>query len=44
MPRRKRIAGKELIRALKKAGFEVVRVQGTGYRVAITAFATPTAV
>ena len=32
MPRRKRLTGKELIRALKKAGFEVVRVQGSHHR------------
>jgi predicted RNA binding protein YcfA (HicA-like mRNA interferase family) len=32
MPRRKRITGKELIRALKKAGFAVVRVQGSHHR------------
>ena len=33
MPRRKRLTGKELIRGLKKAGFEVVRVEAatTGY-------------
>ena len=32
MPRRKRLTGKELIRALKNAGFEVVRVQGSHHR------------
>jgi predicted RNA binding protein YcfA (HicA-like mRNA interferase family) len=32
MPRRKRVTGKELIRALKKDGFEVVRIQGSHYR------------
>jgi len=32
MPRRRRITGKELIRALKKAGFEVVRTQGSHHR------------
>ncbi len=32
MPRRKRITGKELIRALKKAGFQVIRVQGSHHR------------
>ena len=32
MPRRKRVTGKELIRALKKAGFEVVRVQSSHHR------------
>lgn len=32
MPRRKRLTGKELIRALKAAGFEVVRVQGSHHR------------
>jgi predicted RNA binding protein YcfA (HicA-like mRNA interferase family) len=32
MPRRKRITGKELIRALKKAGFTVIRTQGSHYR------------
>ena len=32
MPRRKRITGKELIRALGKAGFAVVRVQGSHHR------------
>jgi len=32
MPRRKRLTGKELIRALKKAGFAVVRVQGSHHR------------
>ena len=32
MPRRKRLTGKELIRALKKAGFEVVRVHGSHHR------------
>ena len=30
MPRRKRITGKELIRALKKFGFEVLRTEGRG--------------
>lgn len=32
MPRRKRVTGKELIRALKKIGFDVVRVQGSHHR------------
>jgi predicted RNA binding protein YcfA (HicA-like mRNA interferase family) len=32
MPRRKRITGKELIRALRKAGFEVIRTQGSHHR------------
>jgi predicted RNA binding protein YcfA (HicA-like mRNA interferase family) len=32
MPRRKRLTGKELIRALKKAGFGVIRVQGSHHR------------
>ena len=32
MPRRKRITGKELIRALKKVGFEVVRTKGSHHR------------
>ncbi len=32
MPRRKRLTGKELIRALGKAGFVVVRVQGSHHR------------
>jgi predicted RNA binding protein YcfA (HicA-like mRNA interferase family) len=32
MPRRKRITGKNLIRALKKIGFQVVRVQGSHHR------------
>jgi predicted RNA binding protein YcfA (HicA-like mRNA interferase family) len=32
MPRRKRLTGKELIRALKKCGFAVVRVQGSHHR------------
>ena len=32
MPRRQRLTGKELIRALKKAGFEVVRIQGSHHR------------
>lgn len=32
MPRRKRVTGKELIRALKKIGFEVVRTQGSHHR------------
>jgi predicted RNA binding protein YcfA (HicA-like mRNA interferase family) len=32
MPRRKRLTGRELIRALRKAGFEVVRVQGSHHR------------
>jgi predicted RNA binding protein YcfA (HicA-like mRNA interferase family) len=32
MPRRKRVTGKELIRALKKVGFEVVRIQGSHHR------------
>jgi predicted RNA binding protein YcfA (HicA-like mRNA interferase family) len=29
MPRRKRVTGQELIRALRKAGFAVVRIQGS---------------
>jgi predicted RNA binding protein YcfA (HicA-like mRNA interferase family) len=32
MPRRKRITGKELIRALKKVGFAIVRTQGSHHR------------
>lgn len=32
MPRRKRVTGRELIRALKKIGFDVVRVQGSHHR------------
>jgi predicted RNA binding protein YcfA (HicA-like mRNA interferase family) len=32
MPRRKRITGKELIRALSKAGFVVIRTQGSHHR------------
>ena len=32
MPRRKRVTGKELIRALKQAGFSVVRTQGSHHR------------
>ena len=32
MPRRKRLTGKELIRARRKPGFEVVRVQGSHHR------------
>ena len=32
MPRRKRVTGKELIRALKTVGFEVVRTQGNHHR------------
>jgi predicted RNA binding protein YcfA (HicA-like mRNA interferase family) len=32
MPRRKRVTGKELIRALKKAGFIVFRVHGSHHR------------
>jgi predicted RNA binding protein YcfA (HicA-like mRNA interferase family) len=32
MPRRKRLTGKELIRALKKAQFQVVRIQGSHHR------------
>ena len=32
MPRRKRLTGKELIRALKKVGFQVVRIQGSHHR------------
>jgi predicted RNA binding protein YcfA (HicA-like mRNA interferase family) len=32
MPRRKRITGKELIRVLGKAGFAVIRVQGSHHR------------
>jgi predicted RNA binding protein YcfA (HicA-like mRNA interferase family) len=32
MPRRKRLTGKELIRAFKKVGFEVVRVKGSHHR------------
>ena len=32
MARRKRLTGKELIRALKKVGFEVVRIKGSHHR------------
>ncbi len=32
MPRRKRLTGKELIRSLKKAGFDVIRVHGSHHR------------
>ena len=32
MPRGKRITGKELIRALKRAGFVVVRTRGSHHR------------
>lgn len=32
MPRRKRLTGKELIRALGKTGFAVVRTQGSHHR------------
>jgi predicted RNA binding protein YcfA (HicA-like mRNA interferase family) len=32
MPRRKRLTGKDLIRSLKKAGFAVVRIQGSHHR------------
>jgi len=32
MPRRKRVTGKELIRALKKFGFDVIRTQGSHHR------------
>ena len=32
MPRRKRLTGKQLIRALKAAEFEVARVQGSHHR------------
>jgi predicted RNA binding protein YcfA (HicA-like mRNA interferase family) len=32
MPRRKRITGKDLIRALKRAGFRVVRTRGSHHR------------
>jgi predicted RNA binding protein YcfA (HicA-like mRNA interferase family) len=32
MPRRGRITGKELIRALKKAGFTVICIQGSHHR------------
>ena len=32
MPRRRRITGKQLIRALGKAGFAVIRVQGSHHR------------
>jgi predicted RNA binding protein YcfA (HicA-like mRNA interferase family) len=32
MPRRKRLTGKELIRALKKSGFRVIRVNGSHHR------------
>ena len=32
MPRRKRVTGKELIRALEKVGFEVIRIQGSHHR------------
>jgi predicted RNA binding protein YcfA (HicA-like mRNA interferase family) len=32
MPRRKRLTGRELIRALKTFGFEVIRTQGSHHR------------
>lgn len=32
MARKKRVTGKELIRALKKVGFEVVRTKGSHHR------------
>ena len=32
MPRRKRVTGKELIRNLKKFGFDVIRTQGSHHR------------
>ncbi len=32
MPRRKRLTGKQLIRALKKAGFNDIRTQGSHHR------------
>lgn len=32
MPRRKRITGKQLMRALRKAGFVVIRIQGSHHR------------
>ena len=32
MPRRKRITGRELIRALSRAGFAVIRIQGSHHR------------
>jgi predicted RNA binding protein YcfA (HicA-like mRNA interferase family) len=32
MPRRKRLTGKQLIRALKKFGFGVVRIEGSHHR------------
>ena len=32
MARQKRLTGKELIRAVKKAGFDLVRVQGSHHR------------
>jgi predicted RNA binding protein YcfA (HicA-like mRNA interferase family) len=32
MPRRRRITGKELIRALGRVGFAVVRIQGSHHR------------
>jgi predicted RNA binding protein YcfA (HicA-like mRNA interferase family) len=32
MPRRKRLTGRELIRALKKAGFVVLRMHGSHHR------------
>jgi len=33
MPRRKRVTGKELIKALARLGFEVIRVHGSHHRV-----------
>jgi predicted RNA binding protein YcfA (HicA-like mRNA interferase family) len=32
MARRHRLTGKQLIRALKKSGFEVIRIQGSHHR------------
>ena len=32
MPRRKRVTGKQLIRALRRFGFDVVRTQGSHHR------------
>ena len=32
MPRRKRITGKQLVRALRKAGFVVIRILGSHHR------------
>jgi len=32
MPRRKRLTGRDLIRALRRAGFAVIRIQGSHHR------------